>query len=185
MIRATGLFLIALAAGAQAATIPRQSPEFVIRSPGGEVLLSQFRGNVVLLAFIHTTCPHCQQSVGLMSALQKEYGPRGFQPLASAFNEMAAQVLPDFVTRFRPTFPVGYTSRDTVNDYLQVPSNTPYRIPIYIFIDRKGMIREQHLGEEAFFADEAKNTRAILETLLKEPALTKKGGKKGPAPSKH
>jgi thiol-disulfide isomerase/thioredoxin len=175
-----GLFVI----GAQAATIPRPAPEFVINSPAGQVLLSQFRGNVVLLAFIHTTCPHCQQSVGFMSTLQKEYGPRGFQPLASAFNDGAPQLLPEFLARFRPTFPVGYAGRDAVNEYLHIQSNTPYRIPIYVFIDRKGIIREEHLGEEAFFANEVNNTRALLETLLKEPAqaTTKKGGKKGSAP---
>ena len=69
---------------------------------------------------------------------------------------------------------MGYTSRETVYEYLQVPSNLPFNVPIYVFIDKKGTIREQHMGGEPFFQSEDKNTRAVIESLLKEPAQTKK-----------
>ena len=42
---------VALAAGA---TVPRRSPELVIRGQGSQALLSQFKGKVVLLAFLLT-----------------------------------------------------------------------------------------------------------------------------------
>src|SRR5438445_1859414 len=100
------LLLCLLAASAVAATVPRPAPEFVIRGSGGEVLLSQYRGKVVLLAFIFTTCSHCQHTVGIMSEVQKEYAPRGFQALGSAFNDSAAQLLPAFLTQFHLNFPV-------------------------------------------------------------------------------
>ena len=180
MIRSL-LPLLLLGAGAFAATVPRPSPEFVIRNSAGQVLLSQFRGKVVLLQFIHTTCPHCQQSVGIVNQLQSEYGPRGFQALASAFNDLAAQLLPEFITRFRPVFPVGFTSRETVNEYLKLAPNAPFRIPVYVFIDRKGTIRAQHMADDPFFQD-PKSTRTMIESLLKEPAQTKQSAKKGPAP---
>src|SRR5258708_3930835 len=153
---AAALAALFLCVSGEAATVPRPSPEYVIRAPTGDVLLSQFRGKVVLLAFIHTTCPHCQNSVGLMSQIQNEYGPRGFQALAAAFNDLAPQLVPEFINRFRPNFPVGFTGREMVNDYLQFPSNMPFRIPIYVFIDRKGTIRGQHTGEDPFFQDENK-----------------------------
>ena len=41
--------------GVQAATLPRPAPEFVIRGRAGELLLSQFRGKVIVLAFLFTT----------------------------------------------------------------------------------------------------------------------------------
>jgi thiol-disulfide isomerase/thioredoxin len=177
------LTLMLLSAGARADTLPRPAPEFVIKNSTGEALLSQLRGKVVLLAFIHTTCPHCQQSVGVLNQIQGEYGPRGFQALASAFNDLAAQLLPEFLTRFRPAFPVGFTSRETVNEYLKLPATAPFKIPVYCFIDKKGMIRAQHMAGEAFFQDDPKNTRALIESLLKEPAQTRQGARKGPAPS--
>lgn len=170
--------LLCLAGSAVAATVPRPSPEFVIRGAGGEALLSSYRGKVVLLAFILTTCPHCQHSVGIMNEIQKEYGPKGFQALATAFNELAPQLLPDFLTRFRPAFPVGYTSRASVYDYLQFPANMPFSVPMMVFIDRKGVIRAQHLGDDPFFENQDKNIRSMIDSLLKEPASAKKAAKK-------
>jgi thiol-disulfide isomerase/thioredoxin len=173
------LLLFLLAPIVNAATVPRPAPEFVVRGPAGEVLLSQFRGKVVLLAFIHTTCPHCQHTVEIISGIQKEYAARGFQALGSAFNELAPQLLPDFLTRFRPTFPVGYANRATVNEYLQVPSNIPFSVPVLLFIDKKGTIRSQHMGsDDRLFQDQEKNIRAEIDALLKEPAQTRKSAAK-------
>lgn len=163
--------LLALASGS---TIPRPAPEFVIRMPTAQVLLSQFRGKVILLSFIHTTCPHCQQAVGVINQIQKDYAPRGFQALGSAFNDSAQQLLPDFLARFRPNYPVGYTSRDSVVEYLQIPANTPMYVPILVFIDRKGMIRQQHLGNnDKFLEDLNGNARGVIESLVKESASPK------------
>jgi thiol-disulfide isomerase/thioredoxin len=171
--------LCLLAASAGAAAIPRPAPEFVVRGSGGEALLSQFRGKVVLLAFIFTTCPHCQRTVGIMSEVQKEYASRGFQALGSAFNDMAAQLLPAFLTQFHPNFAVGYAARPTVLEFLQTPSNLPLSVPVLVFIDKKGTIRSQHMGsEDPFFKDQERNMRAELEALLKEPAQAKKAVKK-------
>jgi peroxiredoxin len=169
------LLLCLLAIAVSAATVPRPAPEFVVRGPGGEVLLSQYRGKVVLLAFIFTTCPHCQHTVAIMSDIQKEYGSRGFQALGSAFNETASQSLPAFLTQFHPNFPVGYSARATVLEFLQAPSNAPLSVPILVFIDKNGIIRSQHMGsDDPFFNDQEKTMRAELEALLKEPAHTKK-----------
>ena len=69
--------LCALAAFATE-TLPRKAPEFVIKLPNGpQKLLSQYRGKVVVLEFLITTCPHCKDTSRLMSKLQTEYGPRG------------------------------------------------------------------------------------------------------------
>jgi len=40
------------------------------------------------------------------------------------------------------------------------------------------MVRAQHGGDDPFFQAEDKNTRAMIESLLKEPAPSKKGTKK-------
>lgn len=174
------LFSFCLFAGlAGAATLPRAAPEFVIQGPSGQVLLSQFRGKVILLTFIHTTCPHCQASVAMINQIQKDYGPRGFQALGAAFNENAQQLLPDFLARFRPIYPIGWTTRDPVLEYLQISPSTPLYVPILVFIDKKGMIREQHLGNnDKFLENQDANSRALIESLLKEGAPSKKAAKK-------
>jgi len=168
---ALGTGLAVLCAALAAAEVPRKAPELAIQFVNGQqLLLSQFRGKVVLLAFVHTTCPHCQQDSQLFERLSKEYGPRGFQPIDVAFNDNAAQLVPDFVRQLNLTFPVGFAGRDTVVDYLQLSYVKPYFVPQMVLIDRKGVIREQHGGEDDFFKNLEPNLRTSIEGLLKEPA---------------
>jgi thiol-disulfide isomerase/thioredoxin len=159
---------------AYAQTIPRPAGEFAIRmTNGGQVLLSQYSGKVVLLALISTTCPHCQHTTQLLSGLQREYGPRGVQILAAAFNPDAAQLVPGFIAQFRPTFPLGYASRDAVFEYEQASLAKPNYVPELIFIDRNRVIRAQYSGADDFFRDQEKNIRNMFEMLLKEPEAKK------------
>src|SRR5271168_2308667 len=76
---------------------PRKAPELTITEAGGkQSLLSSYKGKVVALAFIFTTCPHCQAECGILTKLQGELGDRGFQPLAVAFNENAGMLVNEF-----------------------------------------------------------------------------------------
>ena len=162
------LLLTGLAAFAQ--QVPRPAGEFAIKMPNGQItLLSQYAGKVVVLAFISTTCSHCQHTTQVLSSLQNEYGPRGVQFLAAAFNPDAAQLVPGFITQFRPTFPVGSADRDSVLEYEQASLAKPNFVPELIFIDRGRVIRAQHNGGDEFFKEQEKNTREMLDTLLKEP----------------
>ena len=155
-------------------TVPRPSPEYAIKlTTGQQLLLTQYRGKVVALMFLTTTCPHCQQTSQFMERLSKEYGPRGFQPIAVAFNEMAIMLVPDFVKQSGLTFPVGYDLRDPVFEYLQRSTMLRTYVPILVFIDRNGTIRGQYLGDDKFLADAEKNIRATLEKLLNEPGSKK------------
>jgi len=68
------------------------------------------------------------------------------------------------------TFPVGVGGRDEVLSYLQHPLVKPLYVPQMVIVDRKGMIRAQHGGEDDFLANLEPNLRAVIEVLLKEPA---------------
>src|SRR3982751_6289400 len=156
---------------AYSAEIPRKAPELAIQLPdGSQKLLSSFRGKVVVLEFVFTTCPHCQHSCQLLSQLQKEYGPKGFQPLAVAWNDMAKMLVPDFVKENHVTFPVGYADRNLVNTYLQNPPEEALSVPQIVFIDRKGMIRMQSLPRNDASTGSEANIRGMIEKLLAEKA---------------
>src|SRR5438105_445561 len=100
------LSLLLCAALATGATIPRRSPEFAMNTADGkQILLSQYNGKTVVFAFILTTCPHCQQTIGILSKLQPEYASRGVQMLACAIEDGARQNLPGFIDKFKPPFP--------------------------------------------------------------------------------
>jgi peroxiredoxin len=168
--------------------IPRKAPELAVQLPDGQqLLLSQFRGKVVLLEFVHTTCPHCQQSSAFLERLTKELGPKGFQPIAVAFNDNAAQLVPDFIRQMGLTFPVGVPAganpREIVLTYLQHSMLKTLYVPQMVFIDRKGIIRAQHGGDDDFFQKLEDNVRNELETLLKEPGPAHRARAVAPAKS--
>ena len=168
-----------LATGAGAAAVTRAAPDFTINLTGGRTAsLSQYKGKTVALIFILTYCPHCQKIVSFLTQDQNDYGPRGFQVLASAIEDGAAAAVPGFLKKFNPPFPVGSNARALALNFLQHPIAERLIMPQLVFIDRQGMIRAQYPGDSAFL-DEAqaeKNIRGKIEELLKEsaPAAAKK-----------
>ena len=154
--------------------IPRKADELVIKSSTGmETLLSKYRGKVVALEFILTTCPHCQQSCKILTKMHHEFGSQGFTPVAVALNEMAHMYITDFVKTFGISFPVGWQVRDNAITFLQHPMNQSMKMPQLTFIDREGMIRSHFAGDGPFFADDLKqeaNMREQIRSLLQPTA---------------
>jgi peroxiredoxin len=177
-----GIGLGLLVAPLVAAEIPRPAPEFVIRLVNGQqLLLSQYRGKVVALEFLYTTCPHCQDCSAVLNRLFKEYQPRGLQVLGVAFNDMATLLVPDYISQLQLSFPVGVGLRDESLSFLQHPPMEILYVPQLVFIDRKGVIRAQYRGRDDFFQNEETNMRAQIESLLKEPPARPKASKTKPA----
>lgn len=168
----TVIFTLALTAACLfAADVPRKAPELVIQLPqGGQKLLSDYRGKVVCIEFLYTTCPHCQHSSQVLSKFQNELGPKGFQALGIGFNPMSKMLVPDFVKQFNVNFPVGYGEREQVASFLQYPPEEALHVPQLVFIDRKGMVRKQSLPRNDSETGNEANMRKMIEQLLAEPA---------------
>jgi thiol-disulfide isomerase/thioredoxin len=171
-----------------AADLPRKAPELMINmNSGNPTQLSRYKGKVVAVCFILTTCPHCQRTVGLLTGLQNEFGPKGFQTIASAIDQGAAFAVPRFIAAFRPSFPVGFSDPSVAVDFMQHPPMMVPMMPMLAFVDRQGNVREQHEGDDSkFFNDQQEqNLRSRIEFYLNEAAgshTTKAAPKKaGPA----
>ena len=175
--------LALFAAAISAAPLPRQAADFTATLPGGKQLrLSDYRGKVICLEFIFTTCVHCQHTSQLTTKLQGEYGPKGFQALGVAFNDMAGMLVPDFVRDFKVSYPVGWSAREPVQAFLQHNPDYALHVPQVVIIDRKGMIRVQSQAQgDGVTATEA-NLRKNIEEMLKEPAPAV--SKRSPGPTK-
>ena len=169
-----GVFALGLALSLESAEIPRPAPEYTITAPGGQqVSLSQFKGKIVMMEFLLTTCPHCQKTSAMMSRLLAEYGPKVVQALGVAVNPNAD--INDFKSRYGVSFPVGTASRDSVYGFLQHSFMAPNMMfPQLVFIDRAGNIRAQHSGVDSFFENEEKSIRGMLDKLLSEGGAAKK-----------
>jgi thiol-disulfide isomerase/thioredoxin len=165
------LATVACLAGAQLASAeePRKAPELAFTVPGqGPKLLSQYKGKVVALEFIFTTCPHCQAATKVMGEFQKEFGPRGFQAIDVAVNDNADLLVENFAKEFQVNFPVGWVLRDQMISFMGW-TDPYFVVPQQVMIDRKGMIRYQTPQREDATWDKLMNKDTIrqhIEELL-------------------
>ena len=163
------------------AIVPRPLADIQIPTPDQKKInLRQYRGKVMLIALISTSCTDCIRSIDVLNALQKDYGKRGFQVVAAAIEANAAFSVGSFVARYRPTFPVGYLEREATLKFLDVPSTTRPFVPIMMFVDGRGTVRFQYYGNDAFMKQGERGLRAVIDGLLKQ-GEQERGAKKAAA----
>ena len=171
---AVAVVLSSLLLRAQANAL-HKAPELAFTIPGqGERLLSQYRGKVVGLEFILTTCPHCQIASHLMTRLQSEYGSRGFQALDLAINGLdegrsakeADALVQGFSSTYQVGFPVGWVPREQMMTFLQIKPTQRSVVPQLVLIDRKGVIHYQTPPEGDENSMKESTIRQRIEELL-------------------
>jgi len=154
---------------AQAPPVIRQAPDFTVVEPSGnKTTLASCKGNVVVLDFIFTTCPHCQVETTMLEKLYRDLEPKGLRILSVAVNPNAAFMVPGFVQQFNVPWPVGYATQDDFLKFQGFSVMDRWVVPQVIVIDRKGMVRAQtpvpgdpNLQSETYM-------RGLLNTLLAE-----------------
>ena len=161
--------LLAVCLFAADTSTERKAPEFAFNVPGqGQKLLSQYRGKVVALEFIFTTCPHCQAASKVMTKFQQEFGPKGFQAIDIAVNDNADLLVEHFSKDYQVGFPVGWTNRDQMISFMGF-SSSYFVVPQFVLIDRKGYIHYQTPAKEDENWDKLMKEDAIrqhIEELL-------------------
>jgi thiol-disulfide isomerase/thioredoxin len=139
----TFALLVGVSLLASAGETLRKAPELSFTIPGkGPQLLSQYRGKVVALSFIFTTCPHCQAASKVMTKFQQEFGARGLQVLDVAVNPNADLLVENFRKDYQVGFPVGWIPQDQMVAFMGF-SSARFVVPQLVLIDRKGMIHYQ------------------------------------------
>ncbi len=164
---------LALSVAAFAAMpVPRPSKEFTFTQPGGkQTLLSSYKGKVVCVQFLYTTCPHCQALSRVLTKMSGELGPN-VQFLGVAFEEdkpeLASAAVQGYIKQQGVSFPVAYATRDQVMSYLGLSVMDRFVVPQVAVIDKKGVIRAQSaaMGTETLQREET--LMPLLKGLLAE-----------------
>ncbi len=163
------LVLAGLVSGcmAQGQSAIRKSPELAFSIPGqGQKLLSQYRGKVVALEFVLTTCPHCQAASKVMTGMQERYGSRGFQALDVAIDPNADLRVENFAKDYQVGFPVGWTTLEQMMAYMGF-ADRPL-VPQLTLIDRNGNIHYQTPREGDAESMKPEVIKQRIEDLLAE-----------------
>jgi len=165
--------LLACSLAAVPSPIPRQSPEFTITMPSSRpIFLSAFRGKVVVIEFLFLQSNHCTRVAKILNKLYGEMGSRGFQPLGVVFDppnspESHGELIAPAVTFLKLTYPVGYSHKAAVDNFLDRRPNEILNIPQIVVIDRRGVMCAVSggTGGDPRLEDEA-SLRALIEKLL-------------------
>jgi len=116
-------------------TIEKQAPDFkLIDLDGKEHSLSEYRGQVVLLQFSTTWCPHCRSIIPYMRNINDTYGKKGLKTLFVAIQE-SERKMKAFAEENGVSYPVLLDSKGSVAQLYNVVG-----VPTLVLIDREGTI---------------------------------------------
>jgi cytochrome c biogenesis protein CcmG, thiol:disulfide interchange protein DsbE len=137
------------------ARIGQPAPPFTqATTTGSKLSLESLRGNPVYLNFFATWCPPCNEEAPDVNALQKQYASRGLKTVGVDELENVAKAK-SFVDKFNLVYPA------IVDDGTLQTQYNVNGLPVHVFIDRKGIIRQIKAGEMSK-AEIAASIKAIL-----------------------
>jgi len=130
--------------------------------------LADYRGRVVLLDIMLTTCPNCAKLAETLEKLKASYGDR-IAVLSVVNPPDNVQTVAAFIERHKITSPILFDCGQMAGSYLKPdPKNPRIHVPHLFVIDQEGMIRH-HFGHTETAIFEGKGLREILDGLLAKP----------------
>jgi peroxiredoxin len=160
-ILAPALLLALLAGPLATATGPAAvAPDFALPArDGGELRLSELKGQVVMINFWATWCGPCRQEMPLLEQIHSKYEPLGFTMLGVNVEPDSAAAQ-DWLKNVPVSFPILFDRKSEVSASFGVEA-----MPSSVLIDREGRVRHVHRGykpgDEAVYTD-------LIRGLVKE-----------------
>lgn len=130
---------------------------FDLPTDNGRVKLSDFKGQVVYVDFWASWCTPCRKSFPWMSEIQKRYQAQGLNIVAINLDQQPEQAQ-HFLKQMPASFTVAFDPEGKTAEHYNVQG-----MPSSYLIDRKGQLRQTHIG----FRDKDKDRleQSIIELL--------------------
>jgi thiol-disulfide isomerase/thioredoxin len=146
---------------------PRMLPASALDAPlktleGKAFKLSDLKGKVLVIDLWATWCGPCRSSIPELVAMQKEYGPKGFEVVGLDIDPESDT--PEDVTRFAKEFDINYKLAFADRE-LAISLMRGGNIPQSIIVNRDGQITEHLVGFHP--VNTPKRMRAAIEQALK------------------
>jgi peroxiredoxin len=149
-----------------AADAVRRAPGFALPDSRGNIYdLADYRGKIVVLEFMQTTCPHCATFTGILNQLQQRYG--GKVAVLSVVNPPdAVQNVNTYASAHQVTYPIVMDCGQMAYSYLRVQS---FDLPQLYLIDENGMIQKEFAySDSTKDVFEGKALFSHLDAMLKK-----------------
>lgn len=154
----TASLLPALAVASNAVVPGQPAPDFVLKNTAGENLrLSEWRGEVVLLAFWADWCGRCSDQQQELARLQQKYGDRGVR-VVTVNIDRDGHAAREAATRSRVV--VLHDSEQSVARQYDLAN-----LPLTVLVDAHGKVRHVH---EKYRSGDAARYDEELAALLQE-----------------
>lgn len=154
------LLLLIVAPGLAAAPLPGTppAPDFTLKSIQGDNLrLAEYRGQVVMLAFLKNRCRACEQQLQALNALHQRYADQGLRVLALAADLDLGQAKAT-AAGLRLDFPILID-----RDKMIAPRYQIDLMPALVLVDKDGKQRYLHKGYRD--TDEAEYEKELRQLL--------------------
>jgi len=133
------------------------APDFSLPELTGQrLILSSYRGKVVLLDFWATWCDPCREEIPHFVELQSKYREQGLQIVGVSMDD-GPEPVRDFYQRFKMNYPVVMGNAEIGERYGGVLG-----LPIAFLIGRDGRIYSKHTGATDITVFE-KEVRSLLQ----------------------
>lgn len=121
------------------AAVGQSAPNFSRADLSGrKIVLSSYRGKVVLLNFWATWCEPCLVEMPTFAEWQKQYGAGNFQVIGISMDDASSEVVAT-VPRLKLNYPVVMG-----DEYLGAAYGGVLGLPVTFLIDRDGKIRARY-----------------------------------------
>ena len=173
------LFLVPAGAFSAAPHPPRRAAEFALPTPDGRTIrLSEQGEKVVVLEFLQTACPRCQETAEMLQKIYEQKAGRGLEIIGISHDRGGMPAIQAFVEEHKLTYPVVLGDLDIAVNYVGAsPEHPSFEVPLFIFIDRNGTVAEkrtlENLDDRDFYLQLPGSIEAVIERLLgpeKKPA---------------
>ena len=123
------------------------APNFTLPTlGGGSITLSKLRGRPVYLNFFTSWCPACRAEAPELEKLHQVLGSRAvIIGVDMTISERSVRDVEAFAQQFGITYPIALDKTGAVSTTYLVKN-----IPLQVFIDRKGVIRDMSTGQMSY-----------------------------------
>ena len=168
-MRRTILLAAFLSLAGLAAATPRPAQPFKgVSYDGRPVSLEALKGKAAVVMFFSTDCPHCQDTASRIDPIYRELRGQGLEIVGLSLNPTDQAGLRTFAQRFGASFPLALSSRAEFSRIAGVSVMTRIYYPYLLFLDRDGVIQDEHQGSERTWFDGLEaNFRETVGRLLR------------------
>ena len=134
-------------AGAEAAEAAEFWTQRFPKPEGGELVMVEQRGRVLVLNFWATWCPPCVKEMPELDRFARAYAARGVRVIGVAIDNPAP--VREFLRRTPVSYSIGLAGFEGT-ELSRKLGNERGGLPFTAFFDRRGVLTERQLGETSF-----------------------------------